>query len=489
MDLLETRCNQNNETFHVNDRKYFFGIYAANPKNFQILLGDRKLLKKSAEKCQEIFSSRNYADYLMYFAFPNQINLKRNTDNLSPGVFFGKKDRTVLAIQANIDENALQNEVYKKVQSMFRKFDEMEDLIPVNIISKDLVKIVDSGSEVRADVICIFCPKNNAVDSSLCKPISVPYESRRGTAKKYWNYGNLNKHLQRHKCKLVHIDVIEESLTENGNDLAPNDITCSDGANDEMTTQSKSDQLLVENLKIDESFVSSFCADEKTKIYNQFASQNLRLAESVMLNGERKKVMVIKNPDDRFGTVAVINIPGDGNCCFSSCVHQIYQVKVGSKKFNEMVAQLRKDVVKHIETHFDHFKQAIKTRLEDENKLDMKSDINEQCKIFVRDELSKPGYWGAHESVMAISEIHKVNIVTFAERGAFYFATGFNSAFDRFIFLAYRGYEVQNENGEKNFIFNHYETICEISPEQMYTCVTHLLSVIAGNGIKKIDLE
>lgn len=93
--------------------------------------------------------------------------------------------------------------------------------------------------------------------------------------------------------------------------------------------------------------------------------------------------------------------------------------------------------------------------------------------------------WGGSESLLAISEMLSVNVIIFNERGSYYFPNGFDSQYNKFIFLAYRLSKSQDEN---NINYNHYDSVCEIDQELLYKCVCDL-SKVAFNMINDEELE
>lgn len=65
--------------------------------------------------------------------------------------------------------------------------------------------------------------------------------------------------------------------------------------------------------------------------------------------------------------------------------------------------------------------------------------------------------------------MYRVNILIFNENGPFYFATGFNSEYDRCVFMAYRTLPIDGKSE-----YQHYDSPSGISEEILYTCATHL---------------
>lgn len=94
LQKLDERCSQRSQTFSENEKKYFFGVYASDIPNFQIFRGERKLLNAAAEQVNAIRESMTFAEFVSFFTTPDDYVIpKDRTDQLSPGLFFGKKER------------------------------------------------------------------------------------------------------------------------------------------------------------------------------------------------------------------------------------------------------------------------------------------------------------------------------------------------------------------------------------------------------------
>lgn len=105
------------------------------------------------------------------------------------------------------------------------------------------------------------------------------------------------------------------------------------------------------------------------------------------------------------------------------------------------------------------------------------ANIIEECGNFVS-RLSLPGFWGGSETIRAVNEIHRANVIVFNEKGDFYLSCGFNQSYDRSIFLAYRLNKETSKSG--NVIRNHYDSVCAINEDLLYKCATILTNKI-GN--------
>lgn len=464
LKALQDRSNKIGNDFDENELQNFFGLYESNTSNFKILLGDRKLLKAAAERINEIHRTKSYIDFLADFTTPlNYTVSKSNTDKMSVGTFFGKNVRTKKAksVAVPCSTENLSADVLKKVEAMIESFIQKGLNVPIESAPNDIVTIINNGSSIRADVVCVFCilsDDDGKIDNASRKTITIPYESR-GSSTSYWNFGNLKKHFNRHAlkkgiCKRS-IDDLESSVPYSEPKTSTND--CQQNEQRQPSNECK----IVE--RINDNDPLTHTGDSKQKVFNAFAAQNLSVMETVMLNAEEPRIMTFKL-GNRFHTVKVISIAKDGNCLYGACAHQLYRVAGGSEEHNKMANELRSKVAKHILENLPRYMRVLTLRMEEEKHIvlgdaddvDAAVDV-EVCKDFVLNHVAKPGCWGGSESLMAIDEIFNANIIIFLENDSYYCANKFDEAHDRVLFLAYRNR-------------NHYDSVCEINASVLYHC-------------------
>lgn len=104
--------------------------------------------------------------------------------------------------------------------------------------------------------------------------------------------------------------------------------------------------------------------------------------------------------NNRSMNINTVDIQGDGNCLFLTEVHQLKCVKIDSETHKTQTAELRTQVVGHIVEHIDDHKQALKMRLN----CDIEQ-VDEFGTKFVTEELSRNGFWGDTESLLAVSNM------------------------------------------------------------------------------------
>lgn len=484
LQALQNKCGKHNVALDENDLQHFFGLYDSNPSHFKILLGDRKLLKAAAERVNEIHRTQSFADFLARFTMPLDYTIpKSSTDKLSVGTFFGKKVRTKVARQMeNIPFSAenLSAQVLTKVRAMIDSFASKGLVSPIDPIPNDIVKIVNYGIGIRADVACIYCfavdEEGKLTDESQ-KLITVPYESR-GKLASYWNYGNLKKHFNRHASKITGNTTDSDGLDTSG-PIAENSPSKASSANSEQNQNDPPNNVeIIERIQGESDESSAQINSPKKKLYEKFSAQNLNVMETVMYNGEPTNVLVF-NPNDPRDVVKVVPIAPDGNCLFGAAVHQLYRVEAGSENHSKLATELRSKVVNHILENLPRYMRVIRLRLEEENYVEAAAAAvadADVCKGFVLNYLAKPGNWGGSESLMAICELFNANIIIFKKNESCYFSTGFNETYDRILFLAYSG-EV------------HYESVCEISEYVMYNCVSRAIGITKNDDKKVVSVD
>lgn len=122
-------------------------------------------------------------------------------------------------------------------------------------------------------------------------------------------------------------------------------------------------------------------------------------------------------------------------------------------------------------------KLAIKGRILEEREAsgDACKTVSEtDCLDFVNNQLSQSDCWGGIESIQAISNIHKVNILVFNESERFYFPAGFKPDFDKTVMIAYRF------AGGSKTIRNHYDSVAEIEQNELFDCVKYAAAIICN---------
>lgn len=484
LSRIMERCTMLGTHFDENEKEYFFGMYASSINEFKFVQGERLLIFYIADSLTHMFDTNGPAQFAKYFEVPVgfKINKADNcTFTYSVGLFYGKKPRKRV-MQLVITEKNVKNELFLKVKQFFQSF----GLKPVQEITEDDIKITDLGSgSARADIKCIFCTTVKD-DISGQKRHAIQYDK---TGR--WNFSNLRKHMNIHK-KIEHNsdDFNDEEKTDNTEPYKMKksheesefiDLDDFDKSNVfSMPTVSNDSNIEEESKIIDESTnEESHTFDEKSTVtdtikilYSQISTQNLILLESTLKNGGQKKFMSLMVGDCAMN-IHVMKIKSDGDCLYAALSHQLENLKINSEEHKIRTMNLRQEVVSHILENLDFYKQSIKLRLESENEQLTFSCENsdEMCQEYLSKYLSKSGFWGGSETILAISIMFSTNIIIFNEESSFFLATGFNSKYKKVILLAYR-IGSMNEDGSTNY--NHYDSVCGIKEEIMFKCANIL---------------
>lgn len=227
----------------------------------------------------------------------------------------------------------------------------------------------------------------------------------------------------------------------------------------------------------------------KTKIYNQMEKSFEHIAEKNTKKRDLNAEMEFFSKDEQIPAwLKVVKTARDGNCLFSSLVHQIFGHDYTRKKHMHLVKELRMDVVSHIKKNFLDFEFVLKNRIYEEAN-ERVENIKKRSKKFVKTELSKDGTWGGTETIKAVGQIFGVNILVVNEKGTYHFTSGFDDLYDRIVFLAFRmnslvmgGFDQLN-----NVNRNHYDSVVNIDGETKILMAEQL--AIAENTRRAFQIE
>lgn len=269
-------------------------------------------------------------------------------------------------------------------------------------------------------------------------------------SKLYWILSNFGKHLNTHLKKVGR----KRSIDDGGNNFSSSDNN--DGKilassmhkhessnscvneiedeiqNDEMDNKPQSSNNLTTRLSI----VSTDVGDLESIIYNQISDQLIEMKNAAMTHNESQiemKFLIENVPHE----LQAVEIDANGSCLFGASVHQILKTEISSKLQSNETKKLRGDVVVHIQENLLQFKRELEGTVQHVWGPKVKSNLELACKYFLEKELPKNDTWGGSESLKAISQLNKVNILVLTENGDFYFACRFDAQFKQTIILAY----------------------------------------------------
>lgn len=202
-------------------------------------------------------------------------------------------------------------------------------------------------------------------------------------------------------------------------------------------------------------------------MFTQLTQQINVMMSAVLRNSDSRKDMgfMISNS---MQTLNVANIAPDGNCLFSSLVHQLFRDKIGSKLHRQKTKQLRSRVVDHIlnPNNFPKYINELKNRVFENKKKNDIENMETECKLWVKFCFSKAKVWGGWGTIYAVSELEKVNIIIFNEHDEFYTLRN-TKQYEQSICIAYR----LPRDGKGEIVLgarNHYDSVCDINSTTLY---------------------
>lgn len=212
MTMITKRCTEKNIEFDEADKKFFFGIYETDPDKFEFKDGEISLILEIAEYVRIKLNEKGIQHF--------QMNRRRkiyfvHSAELSIGLFFARKENTVEVKVAqtgarSLNEQEIKEHLFnKKVKLLLDSATEqLKVLRPIDV---DIVKLVMKGNHVHADVLCVFCSRDDQTITIQCDPSSKSNVY-------YWNLSNFKRHIEHHKQKFRdnsnnnEIDVKDEML-------------------------------------------------------------------------------------------------------------------------------------------------------------------------------------------------------------------------------------------------------------------------------------
>lgn len=143
----------------------------------------------------------------------------------------------------------------------------------------------------------------------------------------------------------------------------------------------------------------------------QLQFHNIQMTNNAFRYKEEGTDCEIQLSAGKFSKIELCRIPGDGNCLFGATVHQRYHFKVDSDEYKQRVAELRKKVVAHININLKRYERILLGRIYDKRYVNEKKsktqNVEEDCKNFLDNCLSKEHYWAGPETIQAICELFK----------------------------------------------------------------------------------
>lgn len=450
----------NDSTDFEMDEQYLihtFGTFSQNPSGFHFLRGEKSFIRQLVTHVNKIvdengpntglerFKCKEKRKRKTHFKQSAQIGVRTNANDGNDATTIQKND---MSTQSN-EPNELKTNLFGRIKNCLLK---LHADVDVELLDESIVHVDKTQDKITGMVNCVVC-KNNGKKK-------VYYDRVTGN----WVITNFQKHLQsKHKLSQVDSDTKQQKI----------DIVDADNTNRKTNeTETTAAHSINGNLKDYDNKSNSNVLNRTTVkieksenwLYNQLTAQINIMMQAVLESSEEEHHMAFKL-NKNMHHLSVATISGDGNCLFAAIVHQLWQYPINSTKHKEATKQLRSEVVQYILANYESFEFNLKDRVYESKQKSQVTDMATECKSYVRTVLSCDGNYGGFETIAAVSEMFKVNILTFVEDDVFCFHTT-KKIHGETIALAYRkGLDL---NGQQ--IRNHYDSVYDVKPE-------HLLSI------------
>lgn len=441
--LLHSELHENGLNYDHKQKMCLFCPYASVPDKFKIPVGDRKTLLALAAYVKGIVDTPELNAGLSHFAKDGMISKKelsyeRNLIKTVFGLVFGcTEEKRQIEISGNIPN--MRDELFNKAKAIFNKFENEEKgegFIALRKFTLNMVNVTLVEQKPKGIVKCVFCDEND-----LSGDVKVFWKTS------CWALANLNAHIKR-----KHINITNENAPPN--DEGSQLIAISIELNPDSTINSKS---------------AESCEDA---IYTQISAQCIKMANAVAKNKD-------KTQSKSFGirkkahSINFCTISPNGNCFFLAVVHQLLNIPNGTNDLEHEANKLRSETVAYIRdaSNLSLFTHDLKNRIKCSKK-DDNNQITNACIEFLDEKLSVSGVWAGMESLKAVSEMKKVNIVVINDDGTSNIPNRFNAQADKSILLLFSSKNGKSDQGNQNRI--HYDSVTHIGKERIASMANEL---------------
>lgn len=484
-------ASQNSNDGHLLNKADIFGeFYAENPDKFQFMPGDRILIREIVDHVKRLVDCDGPLTGLKLFR-PTKNKKKKivhPSSNIIPNdEIYGSGSGTQETSQSDKKEiERLKNELLQKVSDLFKTYD-----VNIDDWAIEMVDVDTSGT--IGFINCVLCIGENG---EMPEPKRVFYNHSK-TRSGYWVLSNFLKHLRKihpsiaNKCKprirktnqqkskkLMKKDELKlkcETIESDCDlkEIKPNTqsvISVHDDSS-EYDLKLEVDESIANSFNFSVEYVSPMNSTNQPELwlFDQITVQIQKMMYSNLQNGDTEDRMnfTIKNMKKY---LTVVKTYADGNCLFSAIAHQLTPNPIKNKKHIANTAKLRSDVVKHIlePENFSNYQVAVQYEMQQHDNFDDVIDSTAKCKLWVQNVLSRSGRWGGLETIQAVSNMYRVNVVIFNENGACNMVKASNDEFDRTILLAYRL--------GANDVHNHYDSVTDMDSDTMYTTADFIIN-------------
>lgn len=447
--------------------------YHAAPDRFCFRDGDRMLIKELVEHVKKIVDGNGINTGLHQFKMKvkktRQRRLPIAATHATQGIAHELKIKS-----ENISESdkllEMKTDLLRKVEMCLINHG-AEKLADIADLGDEMVHVTDENSRMYGSIECVICR-----DGNKKKKKKSNYRVSYCPIKNYWVMSNYAKHLvDYHRLKIICNGTKRKSSKIEGDS-----ILCSVNGvaeKNEPAFDESDDVYIIEEVEVEishpklaESSVSS-SNEENIPLFKQLADQIGKIIGAVLFNDDQQEQMRFFH-GNALAELTLAKITGDGNCLLAAIVHQIFRMPIDSAEHKAATIKLRRDIVEYIlhPDNFDEFKFTLQGRVYETKKKSQIIDMVAESKHFVQNVLSKNGFWAGHESIIAASRIHSVNIIIFDESGSYYLANDAKTIYNQTIAL---GYRIGEKKGNE-IIRIHYDSVSDISSDNVYKAINSI---------------
>lgn len=450
--------------------------HASNPAKFKFELGDKKMIRQLASHVKGIVDENGKLKGLGHFEMKKK---KKDTKQLISITKQKRPNPKASNCQESIE--MLHSKLYARIQNYLKELN-----VDFTDFNKDMVTV--EPNRIFGAVNCILCTSEMKKSSS--KRVYYHFGSRSS----FWTISNFKAHIESvHTSNIKKFPVKEkktdvkkkrngklksEKVTKHKNKMYESDTPTANLNSNSKPNKSSCNETFDESLEmvvIENDTENDMLMDENILSFaEQFFNQINKMVGYVLINGEGQQQMNFQLKNNTVRSLSVVCTIGDGNCLFSALTHQLFGDPIDSTEHVNKSKNLRAAVVAHIlvPENFPSYQYNLQDRVFElkKKKKSQFEDLEQECKIYVREVLSKSGEWGGPETIRAVSNMYKTNIAVFEEDGACCIFKSQEKNFNRTIMIAYR--YALNEYNER--VYNHYDSITDMDPDDILTSANSL---------------
>lgn len=313
-----------------------FGIDNAQiPSEFKFRRGDIVLIKALVTEVNKIIGEKGYNTFQCQIKNRKRRGKQSKTDS-NPNIRSNKmrqKSENAITVKSNdISTQHLKRSLFAKIQECLDQYS-AHRLVEYDYLDENTVAVHQENGNIFGSITCIICQhlkkKNN--------PKRMYYHEKNDLKESsYWVISNFHAHLRTHGLKPLKLAVNQtkkEDEDENTNSNSKENNSGDDSLIeiiDDANTANESVIIVKEECAGDFNSIKTHEAKtiQGTWLYEQFCHQVNSMVGAVLFNGDAQEKMICVIASEEI-SVTVATIQGDGNCLFSSFVHQIFKHTIG----------------------------------------------------------------------------------------------------------------------------------------------------------------